>query len=97
MPIAVHRQEYFEEVIKGLRDTDARVFHIVLDASEATLRSRIDQDAMEPPHAKDWWAAKISQFSDARRWLLAAADLTIRTDDLPIDRVAAEIARLLAA
>jgi hypothetical protein len=95
-PMAVHRQEYFEEIIGGLRDTGACVHHIVLDASEATLRRRIDQDATEPRHASDWRAAKISQFIDARRWLLPAADLTITTDDLPIGRVVAEIAQLLA-
>jgi hypothetical protein len=97
MPMAVHRQGSFEEVINGLRETGASVHHIVLDASEATLHRRIDQDATESRHAKEWRAAKISQFIDARGWLLPAADLTITTDDLPIDRVAARIAQLLAA
>jgi hypothetical protein len=52
---------------------------------------------MAQTHAREWRAAKISQFRDARRWLLPAADLAIATDDLPIDRVAAEIEHVLAA
>jgi AAA domain len=97
MPMAVHRREYFEEVVRELRDTGACVHHIVLDASEATLNRRIAQDGTEPRRAQEWRAAKISQFTDARNWLLPAADLTVATDDLSIDQVVAEIEQFLTA
>ncbi len=96
MPMTVQRRDYVEEVLGGLRQIDARVHHVVLDATEATLLHRIDWDSVEPEHAKEWRTAQLPRFMDARRWLLPAADVVVQTDELSAEMVAGEIARWLS-
>ncbi|HEY1621707.1 MAG TPA: AAA family ATPase, partial [Streptosporangiaceae bacterium] len=41
-PQTVLKKEYLEEIFAALRDAEIEVFHVVLDASEEVLRSRIE-------------------------------------------------------
>lgn len=93
MPMSVHRQDYFEQVSDGLRSTGAGLCHVLLDVSEPMLHRRIDLAADEPPHTKAWRAGKVSAFMAARDWLIAEASLTVTTDGLSAEAVAAEIAQ----
>ena len=87
----VLRQEYWAELSAALNDLGEQTFHVVLDADEPTLRSRIENDQLELT-GRQWRLDHISQYAAAREWMVTAADLVVDTSRLAVQEVVAHIA-----
>jgi hypothetical protein len=74
-PQTVLIQDYLKEITAGLNAAGQKIFHVVLDADEATLRSRIEAS----DEAREWRLAHLPEYQSARAWLLRTADLVIDT------------------
>jgi adenylylsulfate kinase-like enzyme len=86
---------YWAELRAGMAAHDLDVVHVVLDADEATLRSRIAADDVERDAAQ-WRLDHIVAYRSACEWLFGDADLVIDTTALdPVD-VAARVHDLVA-
>lgn len=72
---------YWRELEAGCTAQGLELLHVVLDASPSVLESRIRADATERT-AQGWRLEHIARYEAARPWLLAAADLVVRTDSL---------------
>jgi AAA domain len=83
-------EEYWCELRSGLVAQGLDVFHVVLDADEATLRSRITADEAERS-AEAWRLDHIARYQAARPWLIAAADLVLDTSALAATKVADQV------
>ena len=71
--------------------SSAAVFHILLDASDDTLRRRIEASA----EARQWRLDHLTEYRQARGWLRREADLVLDTTLLTADQAAREIASAL--
>jgi chloramphenicol 3-O-phosphotransferase len=71
----VLKQEYLDEVFDGLRAAGMDVFHVVLDAADAVLRSRIEGTE----EAREWRLAHLDDYEKQRPWMVEAADLVVDT------------------
>jgi hypothetical protein len=81
-PQAVLIQDYIEEITAALNAAGQKIFRVVLDADEATLRSRVKAS----DEAREWRLAHLPEYQSARAWLLRTADLVIDTShQAPID------------
>lgn len=87
----VLRREYWAELTGTFKDLDERIFHVVLDADEPTLRNRIENDQLELT-GRQWRLDHISRYTAARQWLIAEADLVVDTSRLTAREVVAHIA-----
>lgn len=92
----VLRQEYWAELTAMFRDLGERIFHVVLDADETTLRNRIEHDQLELT-GRQWRLDHISQYTAAREWMTAEADLVVDTSRFKAQDVIAHIAGAINA
>jgi hypothetical protein len=74
-PQTVLDQPYLQEIIGGLRALDIGVFHVVLDADEVALRSRIEGS----DEATQWRLDHLAPYLAARSWMIEDADLVVDT------------------
>jgi chloramphenicol 3-O-phosphotransferase len=74
-PQTVLKREYFDQIFTALRAAELEVFHVVLDAADAVLRSRIEGS----DEAREWRLAHLDEYQTARSWMVQAADLVVDT------------------
>ncbi|MGV8911660.1 MAG: ATP-binding protein [Rhodoglobus sp.] len=86
----VLNREYWLEIRAGLEARGRQLFHVVLESNEAILRSRIEQDEVEP-EARGWRIDHISKYAEERSWMVEDADLVVRTDETQPRQVASLI------
>lgn len=92
----VLRREYWGELKETFTHLGERIFHVVLDADEASLRDRIENDQLEIS-GRPWRLDHIAEYAAARDWMVADADLVIDTSRLTAQDVAALIAGAIPA
>lgn len=92
----VLRQDYWAELKASFLGLDALVVHIVLDADEATLRNRIENDRVELS-GKQWRMDHLEKYAAARHWMTNEADLVIDTSRLTTEDVVSRIAEAIGA
>lgn len=90
-PQTVLIRDYLEEIIAALDTAGQKVFHVVLDADELTLRSRIEAS----DEAQQWRLEHLAEYQAARAWMLRAADLVVDTSHQAPGDVARCVARAL--
>ena len=88
-------EEYWHELRCGMLAVGLPVLHVVLEADEDTLRHRIETDELEPG-ARQWRLDHLAEFSDARSWMVASADLVLDSTNLSVAEAAEAIAAILA-
>lgn len=93
-PQTVLIEAYWDELLTGFQEQGHDVFHVVLDADEATLRDRIEHDT-EEAQAKEWRLDHLAAYAGARPWLTNRADLVIDTAAVAPAEIAAAIASAL--
>jgi len=74
-------EKYWHELATGLLERGLPVLHVVLDCEDNELRRRIEDDEVES-QALEWRLDHMAKFSDARPWLVQAADLVLDTTNL---------------
>ncbi|HEU5416464.1 MAG TPA: AAA family ATPase [Streptosporangiaceae bacterium] len=74
-PQTVLKREYLDQIFAPLRAAEIEVFHVVLDAADAVLRSRIEISG----EGKEWRLAHLDEYSAARPWMTEAADFVVDT------------------
>jgi chloramphenicol 3-O-phosphotransferase len=74
-PQTVLKREYFDQIAGQLRAAELDVFHVVLDAADAVLRSRIEMS----DEAREWRLSHLDEYQDARSWMTEAADFVVDT------------------
>jgi hypothetical protein len=74
----VLHEHYWQELASGFTEREITLVHVVLDADDETLRTRISEDREEPT-ALTWRLNHIPAYREARSWLLACADVVIDT------------------
>ena len=74
-PQTVLKREYLDKILVPLRVAGLEVFHVVLDADEAVLRSRIEGS----DEASMWRLDHLDEYRAARPWMVEAADLVVDT------------------
>lgn len=92
----VLRQDYWSELKASFSDLDDQVFHVLLDADEATLRNRIENDQVESS-ARQWRLNHVERYAAARTWMIKDADLVIDTSSLATKDVVSRIAASVPA
>jgi hypothetical protein len=90
-PQTVLIRDYLEEIIAALDTAGQKVFHVVLDADELTLRSRIEAS----DEACQWRLEHLAEYQTARAWMLRTADLVVDTSNQAPADVARCVARAL--
>lgn len=83
-------EHYWTELSAGARALGLDVRHVLLDCDEAVLRERIRADEDERG-AEAWRIDHLTEYAEARPWLLRAADLFIDTSAMPPELVASRI------
>ncbi len=89
VPMTVIRPDYYNELVSSLQDHDIPVVHIVLAASEQTLRGRL-RKRLESKHS--WAAQQIEACLKGFRHPLFRTQ--IQTDGRHVEDIADEIARI---
>jgi chloramphenicol 3-O-phosphotransferase len=74
-PQAVLNQEYLDQIFAPLHAAELEVFHVVLDAADEVLRSRIEGS----DEARVWRLGHLDAYSAARAWMVESADLVVDT------------------
>jgi hypothetical protein len=74
-PQSVLNRDYFDEIRTALDARGQRFFHILLDAPEHVLRSRIEAS----DEAQVWRLQHLPIYMQARSWMLDSADLVVDT------------------
>jgi len=74
-PQTVLKREYADKILVPLRGAGLEVFHVVLDADETVLRSRIEGS----DEASMWRLDHLDEYRAARQWMVEAADLVVDT------------------
>ncbi len=90
-PQTVLTERYLAEITAPLRAAGIDVFHVLLDAREPALRSRIEASE----EAVEWRLDHLAEYRAARPWLQEAADLVVDTTELPAAGAAARVAGAL--
>ena len=90
-PQTVLTRSYLREIVDGLATAALPVFHVVLDAQEPALRSRIEAS----DEARPWRLGHLAEYRAARSWMIDDADLVVDTTTLAPAAVAQRIARAL--
>jgi gluconate kinase len=75
VPQAVLKRDYFDQIFAQLRAAELDTFHVVLDASDAVLRNRIETS----DEAREWRLTHLDEYQDARSWMTEAADYVADT------------------
>jgi 8-oxo-dGTP pyrophosphatase MutT (NUDIX family) len=68
VPMALHRQDYRDEIFGTLASRRIEVHHVLLHADETVLRKRIETDP-DDPVARGWRLAHLDAYRDALSWL----------------------------
>lgn len=68
VPMALHRQDYRDEIFGALASRRIDVHHLVLHVEETVLRKRIDADPLEQG-AREWRLAHLDAYVGALPWL----------------------------
>jgi chloramphenicol 3-O-phosphotransferase len=74
-PQTVLKREYLDQIFGPLRAAELDVFHVVLDAADAVLRSRFETSG----EGKEWRLAHLDEYQAARPWMIEAADFVVDT------------------
>ena len=86
----VLHQEYWDEIVDGLRARGHEVLHVLLDAESDTLHARIDADP-DGHDIRRWRHEHVERFMTQRPWLSASADLIVDTGAVDAERAAADV------
>ena len=86
-PQTVLREAYWDELMRGLSERGHGVLHVLLEADEPILRSRIDADE-ELAVARQWRLDHLPKFAEARSWIARRADLIVDATRLTTEQVA---------
>jgi hypothetical protein len=92
-PQTVLKRECLDQVLTTLRAAGQEVLHVVLDADEAVLRSRIE-GADEP---QSWRLDHLDEYQEARAWMVETADLVVDTAASTPPQIARRILAALPA
>jgi hypothetical protein len=85
-------EEYWDELGRGFAQQGLEVFHVVLDAEEEALRTRISGDQVDPG-AEQWRLDHVVTYLSARPWMMARADLVLDTSEITATDAADRIRR----
>ncbi len=80
-------QGYWREILDGFSVRGRAVRHVLLDARESVLRSRIDRD----PDGRDlraWRHGHVDAYLAARGWMMESAEVVLDTSDITPDAAA---------
>ena len=69
------KRDYLDQIFAPIRAAELEVFHVVLDAADALLRSRIEIS----DEARDWRLEHLDEYAAARPWMTEAADFVVDT------------------
>jgi len=83
-------EAHWKDLQSGLRDRNLTCVHVVLDADERTLETRIRGDGADRT-AESWRLDQLNAFREARPWMVASADLVIDTSNCSADEAARQI------
>jgi chloramphenicol 3-O-phosphotransferase len=86
-PQAVLKKTNLDQIFAGLRAAEMEVFHVVLDAPDSVLFSRIESS----DEATTWRLARLEEYREARSWLVEAADLVVDTAGTTPSQIARQI------
>ena len=86
-PQTVLEEAYWDELVSGLSERGHDVFHVLLEADETVMRSRIEAD-QELAAARQWRLDHMAVFAMARSWVARRADLIVETTPLTPEQVA---------
>ena len=86
-PQTVLEETYWDELLVGLTDRGHDVFHVLLEADEPIMRSRIEADP-ELAVARQGRLEHLPVFAEARPWMARRADLVVDTTRLTPEQVA---------
>jgi len=89
-PQTVLEEAYWDELLLGLSERGHGVLHVLLEADEPTLRSRIEAD-QESAAARQWRLDHLPTFTEPRSWIARRADLIVDATRLTADQVAARV------
>lgn len=92
----VLRQDYWADLKASFSELDDQVIHVVLDADEANLRSRIENDQVEIS-GRQWRLDHLESYAAARAWMIEDADLVIDTSRLTAEDVVYRITEAVTA
>jgi hypothetical protein len=91
-------EDRWQQLRTGLESRGHQVVHVLLDADEATLRSRIDADPTGAgPRVHGWRHDHVLAYVAARPWMLEAADLVVGTSSRSAEEVAQAVAQHLSS
>jgi hypothetical protein len=74
-PQTVLNRDYLDQIFAPIRAAELEVFHVVLDAADALLRSRIEISG----EGREWRLAHLDEYAAARPWMTEAADFVVDT------------------
>jgi hypothetical protein len=83
-PQTVLEERYWDEVEVGLSTRGHTVLHVLLEAEEPIMRSRIEADVV----ARQGRLDHLPKFAEARSWMARRADLIVDTTELTPEQVA---------
>nr|WP_042433618.1 NUDIX domain-containing protein [Streptacidiphilus anmyonensis] len=95
VPMALHRQDYRDEMFGALASRCIDVHHLVLHAEETVLRKRIEADGVEAG-AREWRLAHLDVYAEALPWLRDDAAF-VDTAELTPRQAAEQVRSLLRA
>jgi len=96
VPQTVMVESRWHELERGLSQRGHEVLHVVLDAQEPIVRSRIEADGTESS-AAPWRLDHLAAYATARPWLVDRADLVLDTTDLTPHDAADRVWSVVAA
>jgi len=74
-PQSLLNVEYFREIFAALHSRGLQTFHVVLDAPDDVLRSRIEAS----DEAQPWRLRQLPAYIESRSWMFDEADLVVDT------------------
>ena len=89
-PQTVLEEVYWDELMLGLSERGHGVLHVLLEADEPTMRSRIEADD-DLAVARQWRLDHLPNYAESRSWIARRADLTVDVSRLTADQVAARV------
>ncbi|MBF9068480.1 NUDIX hydrolase [Streptacidiphilus fuscans] len=95
VPMALHRQDYRDEIFGALASCRIEVHHVVLHAEETVLRSRIEAD-QDDARARGWRLAHLDAYAEALTWLRRDASV-VDTAGLTPAQAAEQVLAVLRA
>jgi len=86
-PQTVFEEDYWDELLRGLSERGHEAFHVLLEAEESIMRSRIEAD-QELAAARQGRLRHLPRYAEARPWIARRADLIVDTTHLAPEEVA---------